>query len=272
MTITSSGTYRFDNDTVLIQAGDGRFTTEISPGWRAIGGQPNGGYLLALALKAATASVPGTQAYSVNAHFLRPGELGGAEISTEVVKLGKIKSTVAAGLSQSGKERVRLIATLGHPMSEEEPQLALAPPPPLPGPDECVEAPLGVAGADADIAERFDYRVTPTTRWITGKTGDSAVIEGWVRFSDGREPDLESLPLFADAFPPAIYEFVEAALVPTAELSVHLRRRPAAGWLQVRFQTRLLSGEILEEDGEIWDSQGNLVAMSRQLAVLLPLG
>jgi hypothetical protein len=44
---------------------------------------------------------------------------------------------------------------------------------------------------------------------------------------------------------------------------------PAPGWLQVRFQTRLLTGEILEEDGEIRDSRGELVAVSRRLALLL---
>jgi len=264
-------TYRFDTDTEVEPAGQNAWSAQLRPGWRAIGGQPNGGYLMALALNAAAAAVPGTQPYTVNAHFLRPGEQGPAELSADLVKLGRIKNTVEVRLVQGGKERLRMLGTLGRPGGEEGPVLVSAPPPEIPGPEDCVEAPLGVAGPDADIAERFDYRVAPESRWTTGRTSDRAVIEGWIRFSDGREPDLASLPLFADAFPPAVYEVVEAALVPTVEMTVHLRRRPAPGWLQVRFQTRLLAGELLEEDGEIWDSEGRLVAMSRQLALLLPL-
>ncbi|GAB3654578.1 thioesterase family protein [Actinocorallia lasiicapitis] len=268
----TKGKYRFDTDTEVTATGNGVWSAKIEPGWRAIGGQPNGGYLMALALSAAVEAVPGTQPYSVSAHFLRPGELGPAELTVEVVKLGRVKNTVEVRLDQGGKERLRLLTTLGRAGGGDGGPLVTASAPDLPKPDDCVEAPLGVAGPDADIAERFDYRVTPASRWISGKTSDRAVIEGWIRFSDGREPDLASLPLFADAFPPAAYEVVEAALVPTIEMGVHLRAEPAPGWLQVRFQTRLIAGEILEEDGEIWDSEGRLVAMSRQLALLLPMG
>ncbi|MGH3249642.1 MAG: thioesterase family protein, partial [Trebonia sp.] len=55
----------------------------------------------------------------------------------------------------------------------------------------------------------------------------------------------------------------------TVELTVHLRARPAPGWLAFRTLTRYLADSYLEEDAEIWDSAGCLVAQSRQLALVL---
>ncbi len=112
----------------------------------------------------------------------------------------------------------------------------------------------------------------PDTRWVSGTPSGTARIDGWIRFADGREPDVAALPLFVDAFPPAIYEVVDAALVPTLDLTVHLRQRPSPGWVQARFATRALVGGMIEEDGELWDADGRLVAMSRQLALVLPFG
>jgi acyl-CoA thioesterase len=97
--------------------------------------------------------------------------------------------------------------------------------------------------------------------------GEIARLEGWMRFVDGREPDVAAVPLLADAFPPAVLDIAESAWVPTVELTVHVRARPAPGWIAASFRTRFLSAGYFEEDGELWDSTGRLVALSRQLAV-----
>jgi acyl-CoA thioesterase len=56
--------------------------------------------------------------------------------------------------------------------------------------------------------------------------------------------------------------------VPTVELTVQLRARPAPGWMLGRFQTHDLSEGRLVEDAALWDSRGRLVAQSRQLALV----
>ncbi|HKN92520.1 MAG TPA: thioesterase family protein, partial [Acidimicrobiia bacterium] len=86
-------------------------------------------------------------------------------------------------------------------------------------------------------------------------------------FVDGREADVSALPLLADAFPPAVLDVASASWVPTVELTVHVRGRPAPGWIAASFRTRFLCDGYFEEDGELWDSSGRLVALSRQLAV-----
>jgi acyl-CoA thioesterase len=272
--------HRFDADIATERAetdpAANRWSAEIRPGWRSIGGAPNGGYLLSLALAAAGRTLPGQEPFTATAHFLRPAELGRADLDVDVVRTGRVKSTLEVRLSQAGKERVRVLTTMGaRPPAAGAAQslaAAAAAAPAIPRPDRCPSAPPGIAGPDADLAERFEYRIAGESRWLRGTTGEQARLEGWIRFADGREPDLAALPLFADAFPPSVYEVVELALVPTLELTVHPRRRPAPGWIQVRFETRLVADGMLEEDGMLWDSKGDLVAMSRQLALLVPLG
>jgi acyl-CoA thioesterase len=78
--------------------------------------------------------------------------------------------------------------------------------------------------------------------------------------------------LVADAFPPTIFNAdLPVAWTPTLEMTTHIRSEPEPGWLRCRFSTRFITGGMLEEDGELWDDSGRLVAQSRQLA-LLPRG
>jgi acyl-CoA thioesterase len=91
--------------------------------------------------------------------------------------------------------------------------------------------------------------------------------KGWIRFKDDRPYDDLALLLIADAFPPPVYVSQGlAAWVPTLELSVNIRKRPASQWLQCIFRTRFITCGLLEEDGQVWDETGELIAISRQIA------
>lgn len=263
--------YRFDSDTEVTPLDDGRWEADVDAGWCSIGGTPNGGYTLAVALSAASRTVPNLRPLSVSAVYVKPVVAGKTELAVEIVKQGRMKSSLQVTMRQEGSERLRLLATYGNDAMLGWPIEFAPPPAAIPSPEECVAPPVA-AGAEATIADRFEYRVTPQTRWVTGTRSGTPQLDGWIRFSDGREPDLTSLPLFADAFPPSIYEVVDTALAPTTDLSVHLRQPPSPGWLQARFTTRALIGGVIEEDGEFWDAEGKLVGMSRQLALVVPLG
>ena len=85
-------------------------------------------------------------------------------------------------------------------------------------------------------------------------------------------PIVVGLLVAVDAFPPTVFNAnLPVAWTPTIELTAHVRARPEPGWLRCVFTTRFITGGFLEEDGEIWDASGRLVAQSRQLA-LLPRG
>ena len=97
-------------------------------------------------------------------------------------------------------------------------------------------------------------------------------MSGWFRLADAEPIDVLGLLVAVDAFPPTIFRSgLPVAWTPTLELTAHIRARPEAGWLRCAFATRFITGGFLEEDGEVWDETGRLVAQSRQLA-LLPRG
>ena len=251
----------------------GLHTVHVSPDWN-IGPNPNGGYVLQLITKAIAeeAGEDKPDPLTITAHYLRPTSAGReADIDVSLVRRGKRHAHFEATLVQD-TERVRVLAAFGNLDDAEGPSMVRGDPPPLPDPEDCPKREPQLASSSmppSTFLDRFDTRLSPTTGWITGvRTGVPEVL-GWTRFADGRDADVLDLPLLADAFPPAVFELGPAGWVPTVELTVHVRGRPAPGWLRARFETRFLVDGYLEEDGEVWDSTGRLVAQSRQLAMLL---
>ena len=74
-------------------------------------------------------------------------------------------------------------------------------------------------------------------------------------FKDGRDADPLALAALVDSAAPAVLD-IGAPGSATIELTVHVRARPAPGWLACRNQTRHVIGGYHEEDFEIWDSAG----------------
>jgi acyl-CoA thioesterase len=144
-----------------------------------------------------------------------------------------------------------------------------ATPPELPGPDQCMSAAQAPPGflRHASFLQRLDLRLDPSTSgWAVGKPSGRGELRGWLRLPDGREPDPVMLLLAVDALPPVAFELGVAGWTPTLELTVHVRAKPAPGWLQIALSTVNHAGGFMEEDAEVWDSAGRLVAQSRQLA------
>ncbi len=117
------------------------------------------------------------------------------------------------------------------------------------------------------ILSRLDIRLQ-AQQARAGAAG-KAEVSGWIRFQDGRAPDALACLLFADAFPPAVFGLLGVVgWVPTAELTVHVRKRPAPGWILGRFCAHDLSDGRVIEDAALWDSSGQLVVQARQLALV----
>ncbi len=255
--------WQFDDETVVHPTGEGRWTTTVSDRWN-IGDKPNGGYLLTPVLRALVGLGPHADPVSVTTHFLRPGSApADGQIRGGILRAGRSVTTSRGALVQGGTTRIEMTAAFGDlGDGDGEPRLSVAPPAAV-DPDRCVARSGEDQGVQLSISDRVDVRLDPAT--------EGPEVVGWIRFSDGRPADSLAAVLFSDAFPPSVFNlYGRIGWVPTIELTVHVRRRPAPGWMLGRFVTDDLHDGRMIEHGWLWDTDGALVAQSRQLAMLLP--
>ena len=258
----------FDHDTAVEQLTENSFRGFVDPGWN-IGDNPNGGYLLSLVTSAVAAVVPHPDPLSITTHFLRPGIAGThCEIEVDLVRTGRTMSTVKATMRQEGKIRLEVLAAYGD-LSQVvgiDSEISLLRPD-IPPPGDCIPRTGDLQGIDIALVSKLDARLHPE-HLVPGKSG-VAQLAGWVRLNDDQTPDSRSLLLFCDCFPPSPFGRIGAVgWVPTIELTVHVRRRPAPGWIQSSFQTDDLCDGRMVESGCLWDSRGELVAQSRQIGLV----
>ncbi len=265
--------YQFDNETVAERLSQNHWQLKLVANWN-IGNNPNGGYLLVCLLRAMAELVPDTpDAIAVTTHYLRPGLADAdAGIRASVIRTGRRTSTVTGTLEQDGKSRITCTATFGNleenlEQAKTDRNLSIAPPS-LPPPHQCTTRSELAQAVELPIMDRLEIRVDP--QYSVSGNHKEAIITGWVRFKDERPADSLALPLFCDAFPPSVFTlYGQIGWVPTVELSVHTRRRPAPGWIKGAFNVTDLAGSLFIEDGILWDENDVLVARSRQLQMIL---
>ncbi len=253
--------------------GHALFVGAIAAGWD-INGNANGGYLLALAANAMREASGRQDPITVTAHYLAPGPAGPITVATSTVKTGRQLVTMSGSMYQGDRELLRVLGSFGDvaAFSGGFSKTTLVPPA-LPPRDECYQHTSRGGVVNAALADRLCNWFRPEhAPFQPGPKSGVAVIEGYSEFADGRPFDTLSLLLVADGFPPPFFNLdAPAGWVPTIELTAHVRGIPAPGPLTCRFRSDVIQNGFLQEDGEIWDSAGQLVAQSRQLA-LLPRG
>jgi acyl-CoA thioesterase len=257
----------FHSDTAVTRNGD-NYEGEIRPGWDIVG-NANGGYLMAIGARA-MASASGRQPVAITAHFLSPGKPGPVNVEPVIVKSGRRFSTVRATVATEERPLIELLGSFSEPSGLNEVIRVDAEPPSLPPPEDCVRVEASEAHFPPPIMKRVDLRLNPEdASFAVGKPSGRPEFRGWLRLVDDEPIDAFALMLAVDVFPPTVFNAnLPVAWTPTLELTAHIRCVPVPGWLRCRFSTRFITGGLLEEDGEVWDDSGRLVAQSRQLALL----
>jgi acyl-CoA thioesterase len=257
---------QFARETAVERIGESEWRGQLCEGWR-IGQVPNGGYVLAVAGRVLREALAHKDPLSVNAFYLAPAMLGPIDCSVEVLRRGRSTTHAQVKMYQGGELKVLVTAACTDLDALQGESWSARPRPQYPPWEECL--PMGRDRVEF-FRERVEIRLVEGVEVFSERQPNgSGEFRGWIRHRDGAEPDTIGLLMFADAFaPPAFTIYGPLHWIPTIELTVQVRARPAPGPLQGRFYSRHLTRGVIEEDGEYWDSAGKLVAISRQTARL----
>ena len=260
----------FSAATAIRTQGGGRYDADVSPEW-TIGGKPNGGYLLAMLGRAATAEVPHDHLLAISAHYLTSPDPGPVGIETEVLRSGRSASQVRARIVQSGRGCVEALVTIGTLADDAKPYWdgGLPELPPLDRDNAIRIEGNSPTGMPLLMMSQVDVRIDPSSLGFAGaRPSGRGELHGWLELLGGEDFDPYSLAFAVDSFPPATLDIEVTGWVPTLELSVYVRALPSPGPVRVLQKAVLIDGGRVDEICYVWDSTGRLVAQGTQLAAI----
>jgi Thioesterase-like superfamily len=266
----------FDEATAARRSGPGRY--EVRPDARFALVAPgntappavNGGVMMATMLRAVLDTSPHFYPVATSAHFLRVPLLEPGEVEVTWLKQGRTAATARAALIQESQYVLDVTVTTGN-LPGNGALNWTGEPPDLPPIEECVDLGpwRGTVGADgvAGYAAQVDLRMDPaTTGWRRGEPSGVPEMRGYFSLREQRDPDAYLLAVAVDSLPPVVFGLGAMGWAPTVELTWHMRAVPAPGPLRVAARCRHVSGGWFDEETEVWDTAGQLVAQGRQIA------
>lgn len=261
--------HQFDLDTEVKFTSPHDWQGKVSKNW-FFGSAPHGGYMMSMAARAMSQlfsqdEYKHTVPVSITATFVEQAAAGDVNGTIEVQRRGKRFTQAVSKVMQDGRPCLQLVAVYGAQELYDGEVCSDFVAPIIPCPQECV--PLSSRGIP--FRDQVETRLVPEdARYFPNGGKEQMELLGWVRFTDGRQVDLVSLAVFADAFPRAtVLRTGVTGWIPSLDLTIQCMGIPAPGFIATRFRSRMLGNGLLEEQGELWDSDGKLVAVCRQSAI-----
>jgi hypothetical protein len=253
--------------------GAGIFDAEISGEW-TIAGKPNGGYLLALLGRAASALTDSGDVVAASAHYLRSPVPGPVQIEGELLRRGRSISQVRARMNQGGRLCVEALVTTSELDPSTAPHWDAGVPDGQVAPfDDCIRVkPVAPDGSRVAMFDQADVRLDPEWNGITnGRPSGRGQLRGWLKLPGDESFDPISLLYAVDALPPPTFDTDFIDMVSTTELTAYVRAIPAPGPVRIVTRARLIDPRWVDHTCDVWDGTGRLVAQATQLAKR-PLG
>ena len=274
----------FGGDTELQEQPDGSFSRELHRDWEIWG--PNGGYLGALALRAAGLRCGRARPANATVHFLGVATFDEpVELTVSVLRASKVATSVQVSVRQAGRPVLEALAWgidaglggLHHSFGE---------PPAVPNWAELptIQERAEEEGVDVASPYRFwdNFEQRPV-EWVTDWANRGVlppVYENWLRFiptSHASDPWLEAgrLLLLVDlgAWPAVSLAHPNAPFVaPSIDVSCEFHRLPTdPGWYLLRGVAPHSGEGLVGSHQQVWNDRGELLASGVSHLLCRPL-
>ena len=242
-----------------------------------VGNTPHGGYLMAVMHNALTSILPHSTAISSSVQYLDRIDAKTFELEVETFKTSRGSSSGIVKLKQDDKICTTFTGTCsdfqfmkGYDGLQK----------PLPNifneSDKKDYIKMNYdkisKGFTPAFIQQLECLIHPDHAWWNRDSNDknnearcSAFLE-----MQGGIPDQFCLSFYSDILPPVVSnKYGPLGWIPTITLTTHIRQLPSTSELYADFIATDINKGYFEQDCNIWDLNGNLVASSRQLTRIL---
>jgi acyl-CoA thioesterase len=260
----------------------GRYSARLSRAWEIWG--PNGGYLAAIALRAAGSQAELEQPASFNCHFLRSPDFGRVELDVTFLKRSRRSEALAVRMTQQGKLVLEALVRTAAEAPGYEHQKTQAPD---------VLPPAALKTTDELWAEHerppfpfwnnIERRPIDQSRRLIGQSTTTEpgapVVREWARFrpkacfDDPFVDAARSLVLLDTYGWPAAYRMHPDGpyIAPNLDTSAWFHRfSPRSAWLLIDHECLVGHRGLLGVSGRVWNTDGQLLATGSAQLCCLP--
>lgn len=250
-----------------VDGSSGAYTATLSRDWEIWG--PNGGYLAAIALRAAGTETSLRRPATFTCQFLSVADFGAVDLAVRTLREAKRAAAVAVSMSQKGRAILEALAWIiddaAQGLEHDVTSMPAAPAPEtLPSYEELqLEGypwfPFWRNIETREIGRRDDRSVTGPPVW-----------RAWLRYRpvatfDDPFVDAARAVVLLDtmSWPAAcqMHTFPTPYVAPSLDVSVQFHRRaPLSEWLLCDTRAPLATGGLIGSQAQVWSADGQLVA------------
>ena len=243
-----------------------------------VGNTPHGGYLMAVMHKALTIILPHSTAISSSVQYLDRIDATPFELEVETFKISRGSSSGIVKLKQNSNTCTTFTGTCSDfefmkgydGLSKPLPEI-------FKDKDKKDYVKMNYdkisKGFTPAFIQQLECLVHPDHAWWNRESDNnkdnearcSAFLE-----MEGGIPDQFCLSFYSDILPPVVSnKYGPLGWIPTITLTTHIRQLPLTPVVYADFRATDINKGYFEQDCNIWDLNGNLVASSRQLTRIL---
>jgi acyl-CoA thioesterase len=260
-----------------VAGNDGRYTAQISPSW--VVWSPQGGYLMAMVLRAAGAATEFRKPLSLACHFLSVPKVGPAEIQVTSLRKTRIAESLRVSLVQEGRLSLEAMLWAG----DTVPGLdhAATGMPQVPGYDALPPVPRpGPAPASGFHTLWHNLEIRPCGPQSRERTEPAEPRQrDWIRFrsfprTDDAFVDAGRYALCLDTFtwPAATHAHPGDArfIAPTLSFSIDFHQQTESEWLLSDAHAPVACDGRIAMHQRVWTPSGALIATGTCTTICRP--